>query len=363
MTRYDIEQGRCADCHHRVVGRDAGQVSDATGAAAAQIGPRALALAAVLHHELGIPHAKTAKVLAQLGGLSITPDGLSQALARAARRAQATDDALVAGIRHSPVVAPDETGWRVNGAKKWLWVFAGQGITVYRIFDSCGYDHAEQVLGEDFSGVLERDGWAPYRKFAKASHQTCYAHLARRCREMIADAAEGHTHIPAAVAKILQDALVLRAARDAGHLDPQALAQRVVDLNERVDLLLAGEVACCQPDRRLVKHLRNERDALFTFLALPGVAATNWRAEQGIRPIVVNRKQWGGNRTRQGADTTQVLASLLRSARQQHRDPVEVLTPLLTSPTPIVAGLVIPGRDPTNLITPAQPGPAPPRAA
>lgn len=101
-------------------------------------------------------------------------------MARVARRAQATDAALVAGVRNSPVVAPDETGWRINGAKQWLWVFAGQGITVYRILDGRGYDQALQVLGEDFDGVLERDGWASYRKFAEASHQTCYAHYAER---------------------------------------------------------------------------------------------------------------------------------------------------------------------------------------
>ena len=31
------------------------------------------------------------------------------------------------------------------------------------------------------------------------------------------------------------------------------------------------------------------------------VQATNWPAEQAIRPAVVNRKVWGGNRTEAGA--------------------------------------------------------------
>lgn len=368
VTRYDIGVGRCAGCDRRVTGRDPGQTSDATGAAAAQIGPRAVALAAILHHELGVPHAKTAKVLAQIGGLSITAGGIVHALARAARRCAATDAALVEGIRHSPVVAADETGWRINGTKAWLWDFVGDGITVFRIFDGRGYDQAEQVLGEDFAGVLERDGWAAYRKFTKATHQSCYAHILRRCHDMIADAPNGHTHVPATARAILKDALALREARDAGRVDPEGLARQVLGLTERVDLLLAADATCCEADRKLVKHLRNERDALFTFLTTPGVQATNWRAEQGIRPIVVNRKHWGGNRTRTGADTLQVLASVLRSARQQHRDPVGILVPLLTSPTPIVADLVIPGRsdsrrDRPGLTVPGQDDPAQPRAA
>jgi transposase len=35
----------------------------------------------------------------------------------------------------------------------------------------------------------------------------------------------------------------------------------------------------------------------FWFLIDPTIAATNHRAEQAIRPAVVNRKVWGGNRT------------------------------------------------------------------
>jgi transposase len=74
------------------------------------------------------------------------------------------------------------------------------------------------------------------------------------------------------------------------------------------------------------------------------VHATNWRAEQAIRPAVVCRKQWGGNATWDGARTWQVLASVLRTAAQQHRDPVAPLAPLLCSPDPVVADLAIPGQ-------------------
>ena len=39
-----------------------------------------------------------------------------------------------------------------------------------------GFDEAAAVLGADFAGVLVRDGWAPYRQFTAAAHQTCLAH-------------------------------------------------------------------------------------------------------------------------------------------------------------------------------------------
>jgi hypothetical protein len=50
-------------------------------------------------------------------------------------------------------------------------------VVVYRIAAGRGFHDAAVVLGADYAGVLERDGWAPYRQFAKASHQTCFVAL------------------------------------------------------------------------------------------------------------------------------------------------------------------------------------------
>ena len=268
---------------------------------------------------------------------------MTQAIARAARRCQPTDQALVAGVRASPVVAPDETGWRVDGRRAWLWTFVGAQLTLYRIARGRGDADAAAVLGEGYSGVLERDGWAPYRRFVHATHQTCLAHLLRRCRELVADADRGQAKTPHAVGRILEHALALPADRDTGTLDAATLAAEAERLGAKVDKLIAGATRY-PPNRRLLDHLAREREHLFTFLRTPGVQATNWRAEQAIRPAVVTRKAWGGNRTWTGADTWQALASVLRTATQQARDPVELLTCLLRAPTPILADLTIPGR-------------------
>jgi transposase len=241
------------------------------------------------------------------------------------------------------VVAGDETGWRVGGAKAWLWAFVGDQVTVYRIAGGRGYQDAMKVLGADYAGVLERDGWAPYRRFTHARHQSCLAHLLRRCRELVADADRGQARTPHAVRRILEHALWLRDAHHAGAVEQATLVAEADRLGEQVDKLVAGATRY-PPNRRLLNHLAGEREHLFTFLRVPGVQATNWRAEQAIRPAVVTRKAWGGNRTWTGADNWQVLTSLLRTATQQARDPLELLTCLLQAPTPIVADLAIPGR-------------------
>jgi transposase len=179
--------------------------------------------------------------------------------------------------------------------------------------------------------VLERDGWAPYRRFTRAAHQTCLAYLLRRCRELLADAKRGQAKTPHAIRRILKGVLAVRDGRDAGELDQAGAAAEAGRLGGQVDKLIAGRTVD-PPNRRLLDHLGRERDALFTFLARPGVQATNWRAEHAIGPAVVCRKQWGGNATWKGAETWQVLASVVATACLQQRDPVELLAGLLCAP-------------------------------
>jgi hypothetical protein len=82
-------------------------------------------------------------------------------------------------------------------------------------------------------------------------------------------------------------------------------------------------------NRRLAKHLSRERPYLFTFLYCPGLDATNNAAERALRPLVVARKNWGGNRTERGARAQAVLSSILASARQQGKNSLDVLIELL----------------------------------
>jgi transposase len=125
---------------------------------------------------------------------------------------------------------------------------------------------------------------------------------------------------------------------------------RVQDLNERTDKLLAAR-ASHEPNHQLLGHLANERGPLFTFLTEPGVQATNCRAEQALRPAIVGRKSWGGNRTWQGARTQQITVSVIRTARQQNLDPAELMVTVQQARQPVVSNpIALPARaSPTTL--------------
>jgi transposase len=333
VRAFHVHVGRCTGCGRRVQGRHPLQTSDALGAASAQLGPQAVALAAVLNKQLGLSVGKVATLLRERFGLRVTPGGVVQALQRAARRAQPTYDSLREQVRGSPVVTPDETGWKVAARLHWLWAFVTPTTTVYAIEDGRGFDEAAATLGAEFDGVLVRDGWAPYRRFDQAIHQTCLAHLLRRCRTLQRDHDE-HYFAPR-VQALLQHGLALRDRWRTGTISAHGVAVARGRLENRLDALI-DDPGPARLAQRFATHLAVEFPWVFTFLLDPAIDATNWRAEQALRPAVVTRKVWGGNRTARGAQTQQVLASLLRTIQQRELDAAALLTDILRAPEPIV---------------------------
>ncbi len=331
VTRFTVGVGRCKNCKRRVQGRHPEQTSDALGAAASQVGPGAMSLATWLHYVMGLSFKKSAAVLGHLG-VPVTAGALSSGAQSTGTDLVAVHEEIVATLNESKMVVPDETGWRVGGEGTWLWVVTNDQATAYNVADGRGFEEAKALLHEGYSGVIVRDGYIVYRQFDSATHQTCTAHLLRRCHEMLTDNPEWARSTPREVKEILL------AGLEARGLSEDERSEVVADLTERVQLL--GEQSHpYDENRKLVAHLNNEIDALFTYLTHPGIDATNWRAEQAVRPAVVNRKVWGGNRTWRGAATQSRIMSALRTAVQRGIDPIEFLVQLARAPDPAAVSL------------------------
>jgi len=329
-VEFILHYGECTTCGQRVVGRDSRQTSQAVGAAGVQIGPGVVALATYLNKVGGLSYGKIATLLEQMTGLRVARSTLCRAVQRAASKSQPIYDECVDRLRKSPVVYPDESGWRIGGLGAWLWAFTNRRETVYSIQRGRGFAEAASVLGKDYAGTLVADGWAPYRRFKAATHQTCLAHLLRRCSEMLETAQGRAVRFPRQVQDILRAALSVRDRREAAEISPHGVRVAKGRLAAQMDRLLAGRFTH-EGNRRLAKHLRRNQNALFVFLDRDDIEATNWPAEHAIRPAVVNRKSCGGNRTQRGATTQAVLMSLLRTCQQREINSLSALSTILRS--------------------------------
>ena len=193
-------------------------------------------------------------------------------------------------------------------------------------------------------GRSSRSGYG----FEQAEHQSCLAHLLRRCRQLIDTAVAGAARFPHAVRRILLKGLALRDRYLGEEISRHGLAVATGRLEADMQRLLQWQVRY-PANLRFLKHLKTEQLYLFTFLHDLAVPATNWWSEQAIRPAVVTRKVCGGNRTWAGAATQEVLASVLATCRKQGQSPYPVLGELYCAPEPPVV------RFDTAPLTPVRP--------
>jgi transposase len=325
--QFNVHVGRCRDCHHRVQGRHPLQTSNALGAAAAQLGPDTQAAIVDLNKHKGLSHPKVADCLKTLFGITVTPSGVTHVIQRAARRCQPVYQQLVDSMPSTSWTVPDETGWRVGGYGVWLHAFVAAEQTIYVVDPTRSSAAAENLLGAAYDGILIHDGWAPYDCF-DTLHQQCLQHVLRRCQRLLETATGRAARFPRQVMKIFYAALALRERYLDGQVSDHGLAVARGHLTNQLQAL-ATPIQRNLANERLAGHLLNHLPHWFTFLFLPELDATNWRAELAIRFGVILRKVWGGNRTWRGARAQGILMSIWRTCWQRRLSAPECLSQLL----------------------------------
>ena len=322
VVRLITHRGRCERCGTEAEGRHPLQVSRASGAAGTQLGPRALATAGLLRHEVGLTLRRCCAVMDKLFGLRVSAGGLSQGLDRLANRLKGSYETLLEQVRASPVVHSDETSWWLQNERSQLWVFATPQQTVYRVVEHRDRATFYDTIPPEYAGVLVSDCLSVYDDATKLQ-QKCYAHHLKAIA-----AAKQMRPTPSGwlkqVEQLLKSAMAL--AKERVGLEQMQWANRLSGLRLAARVLLEETPRACVHEEAVRVRLWKQRDHLFVFLEHPGVDATNNLAERQLRPAVIRRKLSCGNRSRRGARTFEILASLAATCRQRGEDFLQIAT-------------------------------------
>jgi transposase len=125
----------------------------------------------IFEHVLGVPVA--------LGTLSNSEQEISGALAGA--HAEAT-----AAVSEAAVKNVDETGWKLKGLKRWLWVAATRVCAMFVIHPHRNLSALHALLGRRFAGILCSDRWVVYGDWPDPfDRQLCWAHLKRNWEALV----------------------------------------------------------------------------------------------------------------------------------------------------------------------------------
>jgi transposase len=101
--------------------------------------------------------------------LEISDGGISRLQSIGPKAMQAGCDQIAADIRNSAAVNINETGWREDGRKAWLWTVVGRLGTLFAVRTSRSRAIATDLLGEKFKGIVVSDRYS------------AYSHLEDRC--------------------------------------------------------------------------------------------------------------------------------------------------------------------------------------
>jgi transposase len=303
--------------------------------APAQYGASVKAVSVHLNQHHLTPLARTAALMQDLHGVSLSQASIQSFAQDAARLLRPTVAAIGRAVQGAGVVHADETGIRVKGKLHWLHCAVTLTLTWLAPHARRG-TLAFEALGllQGIKGVLVHDGLASY-KGLQCTHSLCNAH---HLRELVYIHEQENEKIwdPWAQQMI---ALLLQALKEvalaAGPLDGQRQAWFEAQWSE---LLERGEALNPQTGRtgtsldagtgargrtkqskaaNLLKRLREHRCDVWRFISDEGVPFTNNLAEQALRMSKVKQKISGCFRTEHGADTFFTIRSYLATMAKQ----------------------------------------------
>jgi transposase len=305
VTKYRVHRYWCPTCKVKVEAEPEGVLPEQ------RFGLR-LMLLVVFLRTLGLTVEKIRAHLRESFGVQLSHGAVIHVEAVVAEALGPLYAELLEELRKAKSVHADETSWRIDGEKHWLWVLLGKGVAVFAVRDTRSRRPIEEHLGPDYEGVVVTDFYPSFRNLPYEK-QKCLVHLLReihrfeakpdfqpgkewtqvrrRVKRLVTEAVEGHENLKDPGERAAFKARLVKRA--------EAIAQ--LPRSHKYALILA-------------KLVGQYTDQLFTFLTREGVHWENNPAERGLRPMVVNRKVSFGSKSEEGAERRAVLQSVAETA-------------------------------------------------
>jgi transposase len=281
------------------------------------LGANVLIQAAILKYHHCLPYRKIRELFQELAGLTVSPGGISQALARVSRWLGVEKAVLLEAIRGSPQVHVDETGWRLDGKKSWVWALANKRLAYYHVDRSRARKVLKELLGPEFDGTLISDFFSVYLKLPYRM-QKCLVHLLREFYECAkTDRTQEFVTAYRKIKRLIRDARSLRDRHD------QISSGEYARLRFRLEERLFNFMAFGYTNKnlqRLSKRFAQSWLDMFRFLKDPTLDWNNNLAERMIRPNVIYRNRSFGNRSDRGAEAHGTIMSLMQTLRLQGKN-------------------------------------------
>lgn len=281
---------------------------------------RLLSIVAVEHYVHGLTLGHLEK---QLG---VGYSSMVAALHGLARRLRTVVPKLILEYRAARTKHADETGWRIDGRSGYSWLFCTERISLFRFRGSRSAKVAREVLGvRRLPGTLVVDRYNAYNK-SPCAMQYCYAHLSRDVEDLRKEFPDNEEigsfvdtlvpHLSAAIS-LRQHPLSRRQFKRQAARIKNAIVQSI-------------QAPASHPGIQHIQDIfREKSQRMYRWALDPHIPADNNRAERELRPLVIARKISFGSQSDAGAETREILMTVLLTLKKRSQDPVRGLTAAL----------------------------------
>lgn len=315
VTRFELDVYKCQNCGTEVKAKhqDCPQKGN--------FGIFLLVYVTMLKYHMRGVLRKIQDFMLKCNSFEISVKGIHDILLRVGNACQTEYGALIHRIKNAEYVYMDETGFKVNGKKYWLWIFRTKTDVLVVIRKSRGRKVITDIFGKEWQRPSVADGWRAYSYIEKL--QRCWAHLIREVDEFKKTSKHGkrlaeeiHARYKALKEFMDKESTMDERKCQKAKFDKE-LEEMVQRYNEFVEL------------KKPLTYIRNGLGSWYTCLLYPGMEPTNNLGEQAIREHVIMRKIIGCFRSVNGAENYQYIASLLASWKLQGKNGFEELELLL----------------------------------
>ena len=315
---FTVQVGECPRCGRKVRATHPDLPADQFGATAHRVGPNVQAQALALHYHRGLSLRKVPGAIEDSTGISLTQSALTQQAGKLCAGHGPVGTAyreLREEIREAPVVNTDDTGWRTGGQPSFLMGFFTPLLAVFQIRKHHRHQEVQEVLGEDYAGMLGTDRGKRYeaKQLESIAQQKCLSHLLKNLSEVEKTKTGRARCFARDLKRTLREALELWQLYETGGMEFQEYRERGEEIENKLTHQLRDRPLRDADNRRLLKGIRmqHERGRVLLFLIEPEIEPTNNRAERGLRPAVIARKVSQCSKNEKGAGIFEAMKSVV----------------------------------------------------
>lgn len=319
VYQYNIHTCRCGRCGKHVK-------ADVPPEAVGAFGPRLMGFMAVLSAEFHAPKRKVVNLLSYLN-IKISLGTVCKTQSLAGKMLEKPYAVIRQFTLDQPSLNGDETSWKIQGKRHWLWIATTPKSVFFAIDPSRSAEAFRRVYGHNFNKLLTTDRCPSYNDH-EGERQLCLGHVDRDFEKI-----EGRSGFDKLVGDYLKKEMggvfkVWHSYKD-GEISFIETREKIESQHvESVRTLLkigatASNVA--SKTQNTCGNLLKSFASMWTFLKYEGVEPTNNLGERDLRHGVVWRKISFGNQSETGKIFVERMLTVIMTMKKQSQNALEYL--------------------------------------